>query len=206
MIVALLRHGSTPWNEQRRMQGRRDIPLSEQGRAEVGTWRLPADLARPVTGAVQWHSSPLRRAVETAQILSGAPPRDEPALIEMDWGDWEGYDLDELRRRFGDAFARNEAAGLDFRPPGGESPRDVRDRIVCWLGEVATRGMPIVGVTHKGVLRAVLAAATGWDMTGKPPVRLQNGALHRFDVDARGRISVLECNVPLVGKPGIAAT
>jgi probable phosphoglycerate mutase len=155
---------------------------------------------------VQWHSSPLRRAVETAQILSGAPPREEPALIEMDWGDWEGYGLDELRLRFGDAFARNEAAGLDFRPPGGESPRDVRDRIVRWLGEVATRGAPVVAVTHKGVLRAVLAAATGWDMMGKPPVRLQNGTLHRFAVDTRGRISVVECNVPLVGKPGVATT
>ena len=64
----------------------------------------------------------------------------------------------------------------------------------------------MVAVTHKGVLRAVLAAATGWDMTGKPPIRLQNGALHRFAVDARGRISVLECNVPLVGQSGVAAT
>jgi probable phosphoglycerate mutase len=206
MIVTLLRHGSTAWNEQRRMQGRRDIPLSEQGRAEVRTWRLPADLAVSATGALQWHSSPLRRAVETAQILSGMPPRGEPALIEMDWGEWEGYGLDELRRRFGDAFAKNEAAGLDFRPPGGESPRDVRDRIVRWLGEVAAGGEPVVAVTHKGVLRAVLAAATGWDMMGKPPVRLRNDALHRFDVDTRGRIAVLECNVPLVGKPGIAAT
>jgi hypothetical protein len=52
----------------------------------------------------------------------------------------------------------------------------------------------------------VLAAATGWDMTGKPPVRLQNGALHRFDVDTRGRIAVLQCNVPLAGQPGMAAT
>jgi probable phosphoglycerate mutase len=206
MIVAFVRHGSTAWNEQRRMQGRRDIPLSESGKAEVGAWRLPADLALGATGAVQWHSSPLRRAIETAQILSGATPREEPALIEMDWGDWEGYGLDELRLRFGDAFARNEAAGLDFRPPGGESPRDVRDRIVGWLGEVATRGAPVVAVTHKGVLRAVLAAATGWDMMGKPPVRLQNGTLHRFAVDTRGRISVVECNVPLVGKPGVATT
>jgi probable phosphoglycerate mutase len=188
------------------MQGRHDIPLSESGRAEVRSWRLPADLAFPMASAMQWHSSPLRRAVETAQILSGAPPREEPALIEMDWGDWEGYDLDELRRRFGDAFTRNEAAGLDFRPPGGESPRDVRDRIVRWLGEIAARGEPVVAVTHKGVLRAVLAAATGWDMMGKPPVRLQSGALHRFAVDTRGRISVVECNVPLVGKSGGAAT
>jgi broad specificity phosphatase PhoE len=188
MIVALLRHGSTAWNDQRRMQGRRDIPLSESGRAEVRTWRLPADPALPVAGAMQWHSSPLRRAVETAQILSGVPPRDEPALIEMDWGEWEGYGLDELRRRF------------------GESPRDVRDRIERWLREVAARGEPVVAVTHKGVLRAALSAATGWDMMGKPPVRLQNAALHRFDIDARGRVSVVECNVPLVGKPAGDAT
>jgi len=169
-------------------------------------WRLPADLALPVADAVQWHSSPLRRAVETAQILSGAPPRDEPALIEMDWGDWEGYGLEDLCQRFGDAFARNEAAGLDFRPPGGESPRDVRARVVSWLGEVAARGEPVVAVTHKGVLRAVLAAATGWDMMGKPPVRLQNGTLHRFAVDTHGRISVVECNVPLAGHPAADPT
>jgi len=199
MIVAFLRHGSTAWNEEGRMQGRHDIPLSKRGRAEVRAWRLPADVGGPAAESVQWYSSPLRRAVETAEILCGATPLTEPALIEMDWGDWEGFGLDELRRRFGDAFARNEAAGLDFRPPGGESPRDVRDRVVRWLGEIAARGRPVVAVTHKGVLRAVLAAATRWDMTKKPPIRLQSGALHRFEVDAQGRISMLECNIPLAG-------
>ena len=42
MIVGLLRHGSTAWNDEGRMQGRRDIPLSARGRAEVLTWRAPA--------------------------------------------------------------------------------------------------------------------------------------------------------------------
>jgi probable phosphoglycerate mutase len=55
----------------------------------------------------------------------------------------------------------------------------------------------VVAVTHLGVLRAVLAAATGWDMTGKPPVRLQGNALHRFAVDDQGNISIVECNVVL---------
>jgi len=197
VIVAFLRHGSTAWNEEGRMQGRRDIPLSERGRAAVRAWRLPVAFAGPATASAKWLSSPLSRAVETAEILSGGVPQCEPALIEMDWGQWEGFGLDELRRRFGDEFARNEAAGLDFRPPGGESPRDVRDRVVRWLGEIAARPEPVVAVTHKGVLRAVLAAATGWDMTCKPPIRLQSGALHRFDVDTAGRISVAECNVRL---------
>ena len=193
MIVSFLRHGSTAWNEQGRMQGRRNIPLSARGRDEVRAWRVPADPAVPV----QWVSSPLRRAVETAQLLSGAKPRRENALAEMDWGEWEGFRLDELRARFGAEFARMETLGLDFRPPGGESPRDVLHRVQRWLAGVAELGNSVVAVSHNGVLRAVLAAATGWDMTCKPPLRLQPGTLHRFLVAHDGTISIVECNVPL---------
>jgi broad specificity phosphatase PhoE len=206
MIIALLRHGMTAWNEQGRMQGRRDIPLSARGRAEVRTWRLPAPAAGFEPTALPWVSSPLQRAVETAQILSGTPPLCEPALIEMDWGEWEGFDLHELRRRYGEAFARNEAAGLDFRAPGGESPRDVQGRVVRWLAATAEGRESLFAVTHKGVLRAVLAAATGWDMTGKAPQRLRHGALHLFAVESGGRISIRECNVPLAHTPAADAT
>jgi probable phosphoglycerate mutase len=193
MIVSFIRHGSTTWNEQGRIQGRRDVPLSERGRAEVRAWRVPAD----PSGPAQWVSSPLRRAVETAQLLCGDEPPCESALTEMDWGAWEGFTLPELRARFGAEFMRNEASGLDFRPPGGESPRDVQRRVQRWLARAAVSRGPVLAVTHKGVLRAVLAAATGWDMTCKPPVRLQPDALHRFAVDDDGTVSIIECNVPL---------
>ena len=143
--------------------------------------------------------------METAEILSGAAPLGESALTEMNWGEWEGFRLDELRERFGAEFARNEAAGLDFRPPGGESPRAVMHRVQGWLKTIAAQDRPIIAVTHKGVLRAVLAAATGWDMTGKPPIRFLDSALHRFAVDGSGRIAVVECNVPLISRPGLVA-
>ena len=194
MIVSLLRHGSTEWNEAGRMQGRSDVPLSARGRTQVRAWRVPVDPEWPA----QWISSPLRRAVETAEILSGAAPHRESALTEMDWGEWEGFGLGELRDRFADEFTRNEAAGLDFRPPGGESPRDVQHRMQCWLRVIAAQDRPVIAVTHKGVLRAVLATAIGWDMTGKPPIRLQDDAMHRFAVDRNGAVSLVECNVPLV--------
>ena len=198
MIVAFIRHGATAWNEEGRMQGRRDIPLSDRGRAEVEAWRSHARFADIVSATSLWFSSPLQRAVETAEILNGASPQCDPALIEMDWGDWEGWRLDELRDRYGAAFARNEAAGLDFRPSRGESPREVRERVMRWLAAMAAAHNSIVVATHKGVLRAVLSAATGWDMTAKPPVRLSAAALHRFEVDAEGRIGVLEPNIPLI--------
>jgi probable phosphoglycerate mutase len=206
MIVALLRHGRTAWNEAGRMQGRRDIPLSAGGREEVRSWRIPSPAPGFPHIELPWVASPLRRAVETAVILSGVPPLCEPALIEMDWGDWEGFDLGELRRRHGAAFARNEAAGLDFRPPGGESPREVQGRVVRWLAATADGRETLFGVTHKGVLRALLAAATGWDMTGKAPHRLRHGMLHLFAVESGGRIAIRECNVPLAPAPAVDAT
>jgi probable phosphoglycerate mutase len=140
----------------------------------------------------------LRRATETREILSGTPPRCDAALIEMDWGDWEGLRLSELRDRYGAEFARNEAAGLDFQPHRGESPRQVRERVVRWLAATALVHDSIVAVTHKGVLRAVLSAATGWDMTAKPPRKLEGGALHRIRSRAGGRIKALETNIALV--------
>lgn len=201
MNVAFIRHGPTDWNALGRMQGRRDIPLSTAGRRAIAQWRVP----EAVAFNARWLSSPLSRAVETARCLAGAEPELESALTEMDWGAWEGYRHDDIERREGDAFARNAARGLDFRPPGGESPRDVVARVVRWLVTVEDSQQPLVCVTHNGVLGALLALATGWDMTGKPPIRLRPATLHRFDVRAGPTLAVVECNVALVA-PGECVT
>ena len=175
------------------MQGRRDIPLSAAGRADVARWTLPADLAHDA----DWFASPLLRAIETAELVSGRAPRIEPALIEMDWGAWEGKRLDDLHARLGDEFTGNAARGLDFRPPGGESPRDVVSRVARWLDGIAARERPLIAVTHNGVLRALLVLATDWDMLGKPPVKLRPATLHRFRLVPGPRLAIDACNVPL---------
>lgn len=192
MLIAFLRHASTDWNADGRMQGHRDIPLSTAGRAEAMRWRAAFAHDEPV----EWLSSPLARAVETATLLAGRTPRIEPALIEMDWADWEGQRLDELNARHGDAFVANERRGLDFRPSGGESPREVSARVRRWLATLDSHS-PIVAITHNGVLRALLAIATGWDMTGKPPVKLRPATMHRFALSSDGKLSSCEWNVAL---------
>jgi broad specificity phosphatase PhoE len=167
--ILLIRHGRTAWNEQGRMQGRADLPLSPAGRAEASRWRVPEAWAE-----ARWLSSPLRRAAETAALLTEGPVAIEPRLIEMDWGAWEGFRLAELRKSAPKAMAANEARGLDFRPPGGETPREVRTRLESLLADLAAADDPgdVICVTHKGVIRAGLSLATGWDMTAKPPLRL----------------------------------
>ena len=120
--LALIRHGHTDWNRAGRIQGRTDIPLDEGARVELQGYKLPnawadADLI----------SSPLLRAQQTAEIISGRAPTLNDSLIEMNWGDWEGRIRAELAETLGDAFRENEARGLDFTPPNGESPRMVQE-------------------------------------------------------------------------------
>jgi broad specificity phosphatase PhoE len=179
--ILLIRHGRTAWNEAGRMQGRADPPLSPGGRAQVLRWRLPQGWAQ-----ARWLSSPLRRATETAALLTDRPVTIDPRLTEMDWGAFEGRTLAELRAEGLEAMAANEARGLDFRPTGGESPREVRTRLAALLADLAA-GPDAILVTHKGVIRAALSLASGWDMTEKPPLCLADDTALALHGDACGR-------------------
>ncbi|MGV0758039.1 histidine phosphatase family protein [Tistrella mobilis] len=194
IILALIRHGRTDWNDQGRMQGRHDLPLNDRGRAEVTGWQVPAAIAT----AYDWYTSPLLRARETAARLGAPGARVAPELVEMAWGIWEGRRLEDLRREQPDRMALMEAQGLDFRPPEGESPRDVQRRLKPWLATIGTHGRNVVAVTHKGVIRAIYAAATGWPMLGKPPEKLAWDATHLFRVDETGAVAVHHLNLKLV--------
>lgn len=193
--LVLLRHAPTGWNADRRIQGRADTPLSEAGRAVFARSRLPERYRKRI-----WHVSPLRRATETA-VLFGLKAAVEPALIEMDWGAYESRTLAELQAEYGDAFATNEARGLDFLPPGGESPRQVQDRLRPWLQRLAAGEKDIGAISHKGVIRAILAQAYDWPMIGRPPVKLDWSCLHEFVIAPDGRPEPLAMNIPLEERP-----
>ncbi|MGE3934119.1 MAG: histidine phosphatase family protein [Rhodospirillaceae bacterium] len=189
--VALIRHGPTGWNEEKRLQGRADRPLSETGRAKVSGWRLPAEFRDHV-----WHVSPLVRAAETARLL-GIAGATEHAIVEMDWGAWEGQTREELIARYGDEFKLRTRRGIDLRPHDGESPREVRDRIALWLETVTTRGRHVGAVTHQGVIRAMLSLATGWEMVGPPPVDMDWSSVHVFRAAPGGQVTIHRLNVSL---------
>lgn len=189
--LVLLRHGATDWNAEHRLQGRADIPLSAAGLAQLRGRRLPEAFR-----GRRWLTSPLGRAVATAGAL-GIAATVEPTLIEMDWGDYEGRTPAELRTLHGTAFAENEARGLDLQPPDGESPRAVQTRLQPWLQRLAASGEDAGAVTHKGVIRALLALACDWPMLGKPPVKLDWQCLHDFRITDDGRPELLAPNIPL---------
>lgn len=187
---ALLRHAPTVWNASGRLQGLTDTGLSAEGERAARSWRLPAP-------ADAWKrvSSPLQRARRTAELVRPSlPVTIDSRLREMSFGVWEGFTVTELRAAGGETFAAAEAAGLDFHPPGGESPRMTMVRLSVWS---STLTEPVVAVSHKAAIRALLALATGWNMLGRPPHKLDWKCAHFFVAQDGRRVAIERLNVPL---------
>lgn len=172
--LALLRHGHTAWNRAHRIQGRTDIPLDDQAVADLGALRLPA----PWDSAALW-SSPLQRAAHTAELVAGRMPRTDPALMEMDWGDWEGQHGAELRADPASGFRDIDDWGWDYAPPGGESPAHLRARLIPWADALSRDS---VAVCHIGVMRVLLAQATGWGFDGPAPFAVKRNRLFIINI------------------------
>ena len=88
--VYFIRHGQTQWNCEKRLQGRTDIPLNDVGKTQISAYQLPEHLL-----TMPWFNSPLLRTQQTAELL-GVNSQVEAALIEMNWGHWEGKTLQQL--------------------------------------------------------------------------------------------------------------
>ncbi|WP_085907735.1 histidine phosphatase family protein [Kiloniella majae] len=191
--ILIFRHGPTVWNAEKRMQGKSDISLSEQGIETVQKWQLPKEWME-----MPWYVSPLQRAQETAKLVGQEKFTTDPLLIEMSWGNWEGQKLPELREKLGPEMEKMEALGLDLCPPDGESPRDVQERLKPFLSRIGKSDRSVVAVAHKGVLRALYAAATNWDMRGKPKEKIRDNCAHLFQISSAGKISVKTMNISLL--------
>jgi broad specificity phosphatase PhoE len=179
--IALLRHGHTAWNRAGRIQGQVDVPLDEEARDRLARLRLP-------DAYKQWTlvASPLCRAIETAQLVAKRSPEIVPELIELDWGVWQGLhggDLADAKS----GYRHLEEWGWDFQPPGGESPKMAWQRIAPWIA--AARGT-IVAVTHIGVIRVLLARATGWNFCGPAPILVKRNRLFVVNVTADGTLAI----------------
>ncbi len=176
--LALLRHGHTAWNRAGQIQGRSDIPLDDEARATLTGLSLPP----PWNRAALW-ASPLSRAVETAQLVSGHAPTTDPALTEMHWGDWEGKQGVTLHVDPDSGFRHIEEWGWDFTPPNGESPRQVAARLMPWTERLTGDNL---AVCHIGTMRVLLAQATGWGFSGPAPFTVKRNRLYVLERSSDG--------------------
>lgn len=151
MKIYILRHGRTRYNDERRYQGRLDIPLSAEGEAEL----FAADFTPE-----EVFVSPLRRAQQTAaRIFPAAPQIVVEDLAELDFGDFDGRTAAEMEH---DAAYRAWIDGdCTARCPNGESRAAFCERtcaaFALLLKEAAAREKQTLAiVAHGGTMRAVM--------------------------------------------------
>lgn len=157
-VLTLIRHGETRANREGVWHGSIDTPLSERGRRQAE--RVADYLARGHADAAALYSSPLQRARHTAEPIAevlGIELRVDADLSEYHLGSWEGEtyrDLQHERRLW-----QHIREDPDFAPHGGESPRQVAERLSGALRRIAAAhpGERVVIVAHGGALAIGLA-------------------------------------------------
>jgi len=170
-----IRHGATEWNHTGRFQGRSDVPLSDEGRAQARA--LAAALRRePLRRVI---ASDLSRAYETARIVAephGLPVETDARLREFDFGAWEGLRWDEIVERFPELQDRARTEAVLYAPSGGERFDDVVERVRAFVRDFPREAGSITVVTHAGVLHA-LFAVLGLHAPDGRPLRFSPGSL-----------------------------
>jgi phosphoserine phosphatase len=155
----LIRHGETESNRKGIFRGRLDIPLSTKGREQAeGLKEYFKNISIDTL-----YSSPLGRAKETAEIaLPGHHVIVEPMLNNLDLGDWSGMNKASVKEKLPGMWEQWITHPETIAFPGGEALDDVLQRSKRFLETaVAGEGECIAVVSHRSVVKVILAAAIG---------------------------------------------
>jgi broad specificity phosphatase PhoE len=161
-VIALARHGETPYNAARRFQGHLPVGLTDRGREQAH------ELAR-VAAQREWaalYCSPLERARETAAIVAaaiGLEPVPDARFAETDTGEWTDRFFDEVAEADPERYAAWRRGDPEFAFPGGESFAHQQQRVLEGIEDVRRGARPALVVCHRGSIRLALAALHGDD-------------------------------------------
>lgn len=190
----LVRHASSVWNDQRRIQGQLDPPLSEKGREQASR------LAERFRGCrfAAFYSSDLRRAVETARSLSEAieaEPQVTAELREVGLGEWEGLTREDILVRYPDEWQRWVSEPSWDIVPGGEGADVFEARVAAFLDRLTARfsSGDVLLVTHGGVIQVAILRLLRRRSHGLFPFLIQNTSLNVLEGEP-GRMVVSRVN------------
>lgn len=161
--LILARHGETVWNVEKIYRGRTDVNLDEVGikQAELlgkylSIWELEAI-----------YSSPLRRAIDTANIIAGYQKiavKIAEGLIDFDYGEWQSLPEQEAKRLYPTLHNEWHNNPHKVRMPGGESLEDVRRRAMEVVNDVLSKYQgSVVLVAHRVVNKVLICSLLGLD-------------------------------------------
>jgi broad specificity phosphatase PhoE len=161
--LCLVRHGQTAWNLEGRWQGHADPPLNVTGFDQARL--LASELANLSFDAI--YSSDLQRARATAEAVATNQAlfvKTEPRLRELSMGEWEGKLISEIPVLYPAAWAERQRNPVEAQPPGGESVKQLSQRINAAIAEICAENPPehqILIVSHGLALAVFLCHANG---------------------------------------------
>lgn len=185
--IYYIRHGETDWNAEGRLQGHQDISLNARGRAQAARC---GDILRDLfacegrdPAALDYVSSPLGRARQTMELartalgLDAQDYRTESRLIEICFGQWEGFTIAQLHSRDPEGVSLREHDKWHFLAPGGESYETVARRMRDWYGSLH---QDTVVTAHGGTARGLIAHLGIAKPAAAPLIDIEQGVVYVF--------------------------
>ncbi|TET34125.1 MAG: histidine phosphatase family protein [Planctomycetota bacterium] len=194
LTIYMVRHGETDANVQKIFRGRLDPPLNDRG-------RLQAEAAGEVLRDVRLsriYSSPLRRARETAAAIAeatGAEITASEKLIDIDFGDWQGKRLVEVKEKYFAAYGRWVNSPASAKISGGESLSLVQSRAMDELRDIAGSHMEgsIALVSHRVTLKTMMLGILDVDLDRFRNIRLNTACISIIEAE-NGEFSLVRMN------------
>ena len=192
-MIYLIRHGRTEFNVEGRFQGNFDSALTPLGLQQAAA--NGALIKRLIGDPSGWRleSSPLGRAMHTAQIIAEAaglaPPIPDDRLREIGMGSFDGLTVEEISFAYPRESEGSSRYDIFFRSPDGESFEVLSARLKAWLDEAALDGRPRIAVSHGVAGRVLRGLYAGLDrdamLTLPSPqdavFRLEGGRIEQID-------------------------
>ena len=196
--LTLLRHGETDWNVEHRVQGSSDIPLNDHGREQAA--RARSSVWSELSEQALVVSSPLGRAMETAQIVCQGHDvhiEADARIAERSYGVWEGLSANQRALDFPEDFSRWQA-GLEPRIDGYETharlAARVREAALEWVERAGPHG-EVLFISHGSSGRMLLLELLGLPLTGRLLGHMGNASWSRLELSSGGQWTLQRHNV-----------
>jgi 2,3-bisphosphoglycerate-dependent phosphoglycerate mutase len=191
--LVLIRHGQSIWNLENRFTGWVDVPLTRTGEEEA---RKAARHLTTIEISVAYTSA-LRRAQDTLKIILDTLGLDIPvirdeALNERHYGDLQGLNKDELRRKFGEEQVKIWRRSYDVPPPNGEALKDTAARTLpffdrCIMGDIRLWKNVLV-VAHGNSNRSIVMQLDKLSKEEVLELNLETGVPLVYELDGTGAV------------------
>jgi 2,3-bisphosphoglycerate-dependent phosphoglycerate mutase len=193
--LVLIRHGQSQWNLENRFTGWIDVDLSPLGVKEAE--EAAAKLAQTGLSFVKAHTSRLLRAQRTLDLVlkglrQNPPIWQDSALNERHYGELQGLNKDETRKKFGDEQVHVWRRSFDVAPPGGECLADTAKRTLPYFKEYILpdlkAGKNVLVVAHGNSLRSIVMLIENLSKEKILELNIDTAVPYVYEIDASGSV------------------